>query len=169
MSRAEEGPNSSPGWGRAVADVTVLFDYFDFDPCPEGDVEELTRIEQMLEWARESTSRLRGLGDAITDRYRPVLRIGVAVFLLLTGVATFLGVHFARIPFALSCLLVVVTLVSRRVIERRRAREAARRRAEARAAYTLIEGPRRVPVDVLRVRDGAVSTLRPETLELLRG
>jgi hypothetical protein len=158
-------------WGRAVADVTVLFDYFDFDPVPEGDHdrERWTRRERLVEWARNATSQWRRYFDAIAERLRPVLRVAVALVIILSGLATLLGVGIARTPFALSCVTVVATVVTRRLLARRRAREAARRRAEARAAYTLIEGPRRVPVDVLRLRDGAVSSLRPETLEALRG
>ncbi len=167
MSRVEERSNSPYAWGRAVADVTVLFDYFDFDPVPEQ-FEELTRSERLLERAREATSHWRGYADVISDWLRPVLRIGIPVFTVLTGVAAFLGVEIARIPFVGGCLLVAVTLVSRRVLARRRAREAARRQAAERAAYTLIDGPRRVPVDVLRLRDGAVSPMQPETLEALR-
>jgi hypothetical protein len=150
--------------------VTVLFDYFDFDPVPEADPHDRwSRRERLIEWARVATSQLRGSFDDISERLRPVVRVAVALVVILSGLATLLGVSIARIPFALSCVMAVVTIVSRRMLARRRAREAARRRAEARAAYTLIDGPRRVPVDVLRLRNGAVSSLRPETLEALRG
>jgi hypothetical protein len=168
VSRAEERSNSPYAWGRAVADVTVLFDYFDFDPVPE-DFEELTRIERVLERARMATSRWRWHLDDVTDRLRPVLRICVVALILLSGLGTVLGVSMAGVLLATTCLFVAVTFISRRVVARHRAREAARHRAQERAAYTLIEGPRRVPIDVLRVRDGAVTTLRPETLEALRG
>jgi len=168
VSRAEERSNSSHAWGRAVADVTVLFDYFDFEPVRE-DFEELTRLEWILERARETTSSWRGYVETIADRLRPVLRVAVALIVVVTGGAALLGVSGARLLFATTCLLVTGTLVTKRALARRRAREEARRRAAERAAYTLIEGPRRVPIDVLRVRDGAASSLRPQTLEALRG
>jgi len=141
------------GWGGAVDDVAVFFDYGDFEPVRhDDDFAELTRVERSIEWARDTTTRWRGYVDEVGDRLRPVIRTAVCLVVLLSGVGSLLGVLLARLAFAASCLLVIAAFTAKRAAARRRAREAARLIAEQRRALTLIDGPRRVPVDVLLPR-----------------
>jgi hypothetical protein len=146
------------GWGGAVDDVAVLFDYGHFEPVRHDDkFVELTRAERSIERARDTTTRWRGCVDDVRDQLRSVVRTAVCFVVLLSGVGSLLGVQLARLAFAASCLLVVGALTAKRVVARRRAREAARLIAEQRRALTLIDGPRRVPVDVLLPRGTGAS------------